>query len=179
MSGTLSLIPHPGTPVAGALGIDVACTLPRDGGLILAYRLRAPAGQVLIPPAGTPGRTDGLWRHTCFEAFVAGKGQTAYREFNFSPAGSWQAYAFHAYRRGGPLEPAAGPEFDCREEDGGFTLRAYLPAADLPAGPPWRLGLSAVLEAADGSLSYWALNHTSAHPDFHHPDTFTLEIPPP
>jgi hypothetical protein len=39
-----------------------------------------------------------------------------------------------------------------------------------------RLGLSAVVEASDGTLSYWALNHPVAKPDFHHPDSFALEL---
>lgn len=179
MPGILSLIPHPDTAAPDTLGIEAEVACPRDGGLRLTFRLRAPAGRIRIPPAAAPGRTDGLWRHTCFEAFVAGAGQAAYREFNFSPSGQWQAYAFQAYRRGGPLEPADAPEMACRAEAEAFVLHAHLPAAHLPAGPPWRLGLSAVLEAADGSLSYWALNHASARPDFHHPDSFILEIPPP
>jgi hypothetical protein len=39
-----------------------------------------------------------------------------------------------------------------------------------------RLGLSAVIEDDNGSLSYWALKHPSGKPDFHHPDAFALEI---
>jgi hypothetical protein len=38
------------------------------------------------------------------------------------------------------------------------------------------LGLSAVIEDLDGVLSYWALRHPPGKPDFHHPDTFALEI---
>ena len=44
---------------------------------------------------------------------------------------------------------------------------------------PLRLGLSAVIEDDSGKLSYWALKHPSGKPDFHHPDTFVLEIAPP
>jgi len=36
--------------------------------------------------------------------------------------------------------------------------------------------LSAVIEATDGSLSYWALEHPADKPDFHHPDSFALEL---
>ena len=38
------------------------------------------------------------------------------------------------------------------------------------------LGLSAVIEDDSGTLSYWALRHPSARPDFHHPDSFALEL---
>ena len=40
------------------------------------------------------------------------------------------------------------------------------------------LGLSAVIEGADGSLSYWALVHPPGKPDFHNADCFALELPP-
>jgi hypothetical protein len=33
-----------------------------------------------------------------------------------------------------------------------------------------------VIEAADGSLSYWALRHPPGKPDFHHRDAFALEL---
>ena len=39
-----------------------------------------------------------------------------------------------------------------------------------------RLGLSAVIEATDGSLSYWALRHPPGKPDFHHIDAFDLQL---
>ncbi len=42
-----------------------------------------------------------------------------------------------------------------------------------------RLGLSAVVEANDGTLSYWALRHPPGRPDFHHPDGCVLRLEPP
>jgi hypothetical protein len=47
------------------------------------------------------------------------------------------------------------------------------------AGRPWQLNLSAILEEKDGSRSYWALAHPPGDPDFHDPDCFTLDLPPP
>jgi hypothetical protein len=41
---------------------------------------------------------------------------------------------------------------------------------------PLRLGLSAVIEENDGTISYWALKHLPGKPDFHHPDSFALEL---
>ena len=41
---------------------------------------------------------------------------------------------------------------------------------------PLVLGLSAVVESIDGALSYWALMHPAAKPDFHHPDALVLEL---
>jgi len=39
-----------------------------------------------------------------------------------------------------------------------------------------RTALSAVIESADGTRSYWALAHPSDKPDFHHPDSFLLDL---
>jgi tRNA modification GTPase len=38
------------------------------------------------------------------------------------------------------------------------------------------LALSSVVESAQGELSYWALRHPAGKPDFHHPDSFALEL---
>jgi hypothetical protein len=38
------------------------------------------------------------------------------------------------------------------------------------------LALSAVLAAATGEKSYWALVHSGDKPDFHHPAGFRLEL---
>jgi len=39
-----------------------------------------------------------------------------------------------------------------------------------------RLGVTAVIEDRRGGLSYWALHHSAEKPDFHHPDSFVLEV---
>ena len=42
---------------------------------------------------------------------------------------------------------------------------------------PWRMGVSTVIETVDGAISYWALAHPPDKPDFHHPESFVLELP--
>ena len=39
-----------------------------------------------------------------------------------------------------------------------------------------RLGLSVVIEQADGSIAYWALAHPPGRPDFHHADCLACEV---
>jgi hypothetical protein len=56
-----------------------------------------------------------------------------------------------------------------------LTLEAELPLLAVPTRS-LRLGLSAVIEAADGSLCYWALRHPPGKPDFHHVDAFDLQL---
>ena len=62
-----------------------------------------------------------------------------------------------------------------------YTLQAALELdrlSNLPSGDRWRLGLSAVIEEANGRTSYWALAYPPGKADFHHSDCFTLELPP-
>lgn len=139
----------------------------------MCYVVSADVARLRIPPAARPARMDGLWRHTCFELFVAAKASTAYQEFNFSPSGDWAAYAFADYREAAePLE-CAPPAIELRATGNALELEAALAYA--PGGPV-RVGLSAVIEDADGVLSYWALRHPSPRPDFHHAASFVLEI---
>lgn len=79
-----------------SLAADVERT--PDGGLVFSYRLQGDMARLRIP-AGVAGRGDRLWEQTCFEAFIAPRGATAYVEFNFSPSGQWAAYAFSDYRQ--------------------------------------------------------------------------------
>jgi hypothetical protein len=130
-----------------------------------------------------PRRGQRLWEHTCFEAFVSVKGSSAYYEFNFSPSGEWAAYAFRGYRRAAALgDEKLSPGITVSVAEDGLELDAVIHLDRLSGIEPrevLRLGLCAVIEENNGSLSYWALKHPPGKPDFHHPDAFALEIPPP
>lgn len=143
-------------------------------GLLLHYRVLGELTQLKLPAPASPSLADGLWQHTCFEAFVGRRGDDAYREFNFSPSGQWAAYPFTARRQRDPcvLHAPATPWTDMRTGDGLLLLQAWVPCAYLPQGP-WQLGLSAVLEHMDGRLAYWAIKHPGAQPDFHNPAGWT------
>jgi len=146
--------------------------------LSLRYRLEADAERLLVPPAAPPARADGLWRHTCFEAFVQPAGQAGYLEFNLAPSGEWAAYRFEGRREGmQPLELPGSPRLRCARSANELTLEAVVPAA-VPASGVLQLGLSAVTEDRDGSLAWWALRHPSLAPDFHDPESFTLRLDP-
>jgi hypothetical protein len=59
------------------------------------------------------------------------------------------------------------------------VLEAAFDLSTLPglAEANWFVSLTAVIEAADGTLSYWALRHPAPQPDFHHPGGFVLTLP--
>lgn len=154
----------------------------RSDGLELAFSLEGNLARLRIPSAPAPGRADRLWEHTCFEAFLAPKDGASYCEFNFAPSGAWAAYAFRRYREAEPWVPVAEPVMVVRVAGDRLDLDCLLSLERIPgvdADVPLRLALSAVVEDREGDLSYWAVAHPSARPDFHHPASFVLELDPP
>jgi len=177
----VQLISHPATPMPSVKSLGVALSLDGDGGLEADFDCRCQAGVLRLPDAQPAEAADDLWRHTCCELFVRAAGDAAYREFNFSPSGQWASYCFSAYRirdasRQDHSLPA--PRIEFASSAAGWTLQARLAAAALPkaAAGQIELGIAAVLEAADGSLSYWALRHAAARPDFHIRESFVLRL---
>lgn len=164
----------------GGEGLRIEVEVGWNGAaLSLRYQVAGPVENVRFPPPATPERVDGLWRTTCFEAFVRAGAGEGYYEFNFAPSGSWAAYRFDGPRSGMAALEIPPPRIEAREAEGRYQLSAVLdPPAGLPHDAPWRLALSAVIEGADGRRSFWALAHPSAQPDFHHPDSFRLSLPP-
>ena len=173
---------HPASPCPVVAGIAVRIAPAPGGGLSLAYRLDGSLERIRIPAAQAPERIDGLWEHTCFEAFIATAGAPGYREFNLAPSGQWAAYAFSDYRRRDDCAAfPTPPTIALRRSGRGLELAAVLAADMLPpaAGAVLQLGLAAVIEAEDGSRSYWALAHPAGRPDFHCRDAHLLNLPAP
>ncbi|MFC0632532.1 DOMON-like domain-containing protein [Brevundimonas balnearis] len=166
----VQLMPHPSSPESPIDSLTVH--LERDGlALWLRFVAEGRMPGVVWPGPVEPGRTDDLWRHSCFEAFVEADG--GYVEYNLSPSGQWASYRFDSPRQGmrSAQEVATPGELDLAQD-----MLALETRIELPNGAR-RLGLSAVIESVDGSFSYWALAHPSDKPDFHHPDSFVLELP--
>lgn len=136
-----------------------------------------PADDLLLPPAKLPERADDLWKTTCFELFVRPSGSDGYFELNFSPSFQWAAYEFTGYRQGRRAMEILDPGIWLSQPEGWFFL-AVEGLPDFPAAA-LKIGLSAVIEEKDGTKSYWALMHPPGEPDFHHPDCFLLDLPPP
>jgi hypothetical protein len=171
---------HPDSRCAAITSIAVDVARPRMGALLLSYQLTGKIDGLRIPPPVEPARTDELWRHTCFEAFVRPlSGELpgeAYCEFNFAPSTRWAAYGFDGYRRGMRVAAEiAAPQIDVQSAPERFMLQAALELGALPSGR-WRVGLAAIIEEANGRLSYWALAHAAGKPDFHRADCFICEI---
>lgn len=176
---TFNLIYHPATLSKAAFFLTVTVNTSEEGALTLDYQLTGDITQLNIPTLQPPLATDGLWEHTCFEAFIALVDEPRYHEFNFSPSGQWAVYVFaNTRQRIGWTTPQV-PKTTFTRNENTIGLTAYIPAMALPDNPvnkPLQLGLSAVLETIDGHRSYWALHHPAPQPDFHDRTSFVLTL---
>ena len=165
---------HPDSRCSATAQIVVEAARPRPGALILGYVVTGRTGELRLPPVGEPTRGDALWRHTCLEAFVRPSPGAGYYEFNFAPSRQWAAYRFGDYRKDmRVVSEMNAPRVDMKVDAGGCTLHAVLDLDGLPDlahAAAWQVGLCAVIEEADGRISYWSLAHPPGKADFHHPD---------
>ncbi len=178
----LSLVPHPMTPCRALRAVDATINR-RDGGLDVRFCAEGDLERIVWPAPAGRRRVDGLWQHTCFEAFLASGDDRSYCEFNFSPSGEWASYAFTDYRDGmrKAREFAAPVLHQERAQD------TYKLSVNQELGIPgllkeesvWRVAVSAVIEETGGEKSYWALIHPSEKPDFHHKGGFICLLDPP
>ncbi len=172
---------HPDSRCSAVTRIEVEVARQRPGNLLLRYFVTGKIGDLRLPAVTTPARTDELWKHTCFEAFVrAPPERPAYYEFNFAPSTQWATYRFSSYRSGMSVaNEIAAPRIDVQSGAECYTLQAALELdrlSDLPSDAVWRLNLAAVIEETSGRKSYWALAHPPGKADFHHSDCFAYEL---
>jgi len=170
---------HPESRCAAVTRLEADVARPSAGGLVLSYLVTGRIGDLRLPPAAAAARTDELWRHTCFEAFVRSSSGAVYYEFNFAPSTQWAAYRFNGYRSGMCAATEIGaPRIDVQSSPASYRLQAALDLAQMASlpGTAWQIGLAAVIEETNGDQSYWALAHPPGKEDFHHADGFALQV---
>ncbi len=180
----IALERHPDSLAYGAAAAAASLRRVTPTRLRVRYWLSADPQSVIWPEvASTVLRLDKLWRATCCELFVRAAGEIPYREWNFSPAGHWQAYDFSARRTGQraaevtlpaidlglphprPAIAAAPPLTECT-----LTAEIDVPAAAL------EIGITMVVADRHGRLDYWALAHGTGTPDFHDPPSWLARV---
>ncbi|HJQ84611.1 MAG TPA: DOMON-like domain-containing protein [Candidatus Binatia bacterium] len=161
-------------------GVAADASRPAPHVLALSFALDGHLGRLRIPAPDRPRRGERLWEHTCFEAFVAPVDGAGYHELNLAPSGAWAVHAFAGYRDGGPLaDEGLAPRITADRTAERLALDAVVDLGRLGssyASAGLRVALAAVVEAADGTRSYWALRHPPGRPDFHHADGFALVL---
>jgi hypothetical protein len=186
----LALKPFGGRPYPPDLTVSGQAS--RQGGhqagrLELVWRLNGDLDALVLPePSQSRRRCDGLCQTTCLEAFWGFAGHDAYWELNVAPSGDWNLYRLSHYR--GPLEPVGlevPPPWHLRRTAGELEVAVDIDLGEVAGGEdpavatlPLEISLTAVIEQVGQGVSYWALAHTGAEPDFHRRESFWLMVPP-
>src|SRR5262245_15052360 len=124
----LILNPHADCPASAVARIEVDVVRPRADCLVLSYTATGRLGEIRVPELAVSERSDELWRHTCFEAFIRGASGPEYYEFNFAPSTRWAAYRFDGYRSGMAVATEIGaPSIVVHSDAGCCKLQVTLP----------------------------------------------------
>ncbi|MGB3210921.1 MAG: DOMON-like domain-containing protein [Desulforhopalus sp.] len=161
--------------------LSLAGSLARaEGRLTIEYVLQGPmAGIHRAEMSSASSRCDALWRHTCFEFFFARKDESSYWEVNVNLSGCWNVYRFDDYRTGMREEQTVVQPL-CRivTENNLLSLICTMDLIGIvDDSSELEVGISSVIEASDGSISYWALEHYGQNPDFHDRRSFGVLLP--
>ena len=76
------------------------------------------------------------------------------------------------------IQETISPRIDnlIKEQESGDALFAHCDDTGLQNKTAWLGAVSAVIEETDGTRSFWSLAHPPGKPDFHHRDSFALEL---
>lgn len=159
--------------------IAIACQIQRlQNQLEIIYKLSG-ISQISIPDrAITPARLKDLWEHTCCELFIKLANSTQYWEFNLSPSGHWNVFRFSDYRQNMVEEMAFNSlPFTTNRDSNLLQLDLKVDLNKIIASQQnIKVGVTTVIEDRKKQLSYWALTHPTSQPDFHHRDSFTIDL---
>lgn len=161
--------------LAPALTITGVLSRSSENQAIVQFLLTGALSELSVaPPAAIPERRDLLWQTTCLEFFLGVAGARNYFEFNLSPAGHWNVYAFDDYRSGmRPVDAFTALPFTVTQTVESLTLTLTFDLEQLvPREQALDVSVTSVIEQQDGALSYWALAHSGVNPDFHRRDSF-------
>ena len=149
-----------------------------DDRLEIKYVLNNSSAIAIPQTNKAPLRRYDLWEHTCFEFFLRIKNTTKYWEFNLSPSGNWNVFRFLNYRSNIVEEKAFDAlPFTVFQDVESLILDAKINLNKIvTADENLEVAIATVVEGKDGLLSYWALTHPATEADFHHQDSFTIEI---
>lgn len=144
--------------------------------MVFEFHIEGDLGKIKWPDTfqSREERRNELWKHTCFEVFLAANRneETPYFEVNCSPNGDWNLYHLSGYRKDlKPYYPGRVSLLERENTDHG--LRFIIGVEGLPASP-WHIGLTAVIEEVSGKVTYWALAHPGKTADFHDKRGFIL-----
>ena len=144
---------------------------PKRSSLFLNYQIKGELSELILPEPGSKvERRDGLWQHSCFEAFFRFADSAKYLELNLSPFSAYNAYLFEAYRSQMQEYNIRPPLLSANREKDSYGFSAKLEAFDISFFS--HFSATAILEFKSGELSHWATKHAASKPDFHLSESF-------
>lgn len=147
--------------------------------LTVVYQLDGKLNNIVIPVASNPPtRQHELWQNTCLELFLGLKDSPRYWEVNLSPGGDWNIYQFADYRQGmSEVEEFHDLPFLIERQSSTLQLQLTLDISTLVAiEQNLAIGVTAVIKFKPNLLTYWALTHPASEADFHHKDSFVINL---
>lgn len=158
---------------------SVSCHRTENGILEFSYRVEGHVSAIRIPHGSLSKFTDGLWKHTCFEAFLKSADNAGpYYECNFSPSKEWAIYGFDSYRTGmTPKVDMIPSEISFFQDEHLLILETSIDLNALESAMKvnkMEIGIAAVLEESNHGHTFWSIRHPEGQPDFHHPECFSL-----
>ena len=174
----LELVCHRSTPCDYLSAVSARVDRLSEDLVVFYYEVVGDIDRLQLPPQRRSAHTDGLWQHTCFEAFLRPVGARNYVELNFSPSSEWAIYRFADYRRGmTAVEPPHSPKIICRRREDRLEADIDVHCSGLVLREELQVALAVVLEDQRGVISYWALQHPPGNADFHNDAGFVLKLP--
>ncbi|MBW4605137.1 MAG: DOMON-like domain-containing protein [Calothrix sp. FI2-JRJ7] len=177
MQNTFTLQPFPSTQAPA--NVKITGNIARHENLLtIRYTLLGDIQQVNIAPPETPQRKNELWLDTCFEFFIGAENSPGYWEFNLSPAGHWNIYRFDNYRQGMQEETAFTTLlFNVKHNSDSLTLTLNVNLDKIiSVDQPIEVSITTVIKSINGDVSYLAVSHKGAEPDFHLRESFVIEL---
>lgn len=176
MQSTFTLQPFPSSQAP--TNLKLTGNIARHENLLtISYNLLGDIQQVDIAPPQTPQRQHELWLDTCFEFFIGAENSPVYWEFNLSPAGHWNIYHFDNYRQGMQEETAFTTlPFDVKHNSDSLTLTLSVNLDKIiPVNQRIEVSITTVIKSTNDQVSYWAVSHKGAEPDFHLRESFIVQ----
>lgn len=177
MKSSFTLVPF---AVNTAPEIRITGTINRQEHQVeIEYQLIGNLLHVKIPQHSTSRtRQYDLWQHTCFEFFLGIKDSTQYWEFNLAPTGDWNVFYFENYRQDIAEETAFNSlPFQITQKSDLLQLSLEFELDKIiTAQQNIEVGVTTVIEDKNQQLSYWALSHPKKEADFHHRDSFLINL---
>jgi len=173
----LKLICHPKDLNPSVSSIETSVVRLDADRLQFSYSLTGELSALKVPILQTSAMMEGLWQHTCFEAFIAVHNELGYLEFNFSPSSLWTIYRFDDYRQRVNYAGGITPKIHVEMTEAELQLIAEIQLPKHLVNNNLQIGLNAVIENKQAQLTYWALRHPAEKPDFHLKAGFALLLP--